>query len=93
MSRGVTIVPDAAFSTLSPEKKESFDAVVIPGGAKVELNSNSVLSFYFLIICAETLSKDSEVQSLIQSYHKAGKIIGMICAGGDIRISCIPWKT
>ena len=45
--------------------QDNFELLVIPGGAQG----------------AETLSRDSRVQSLIQGYIKAGKYVGMICAG------------
>ncbi|KDQ10333.1 hypothetical protein BOTBODRAFT_36238 [Botryobasidium botryosum FD-172 SS1] len=47
------------------ENANGFDAIIVPGGAKG----------------AETISTNEDVQELIRSYHSAGKIVGMICAG------------
>ncbi|KAI0674572.1 DJ-1 [Trametes maxima] len=44
---------------------EKYDLLVIPGGAKG----------------AETISGNSPVQHLVREYIKAGKFVGMICAG------------
>jgi protein DJ-1 len=44
---------------------DKYDLLVIPGGAQG----------------AETISGNSPVQHLVREYIKAGKIVGMICAG------------
>jgi protein DJ-1 len=46
--------------------KTSYDALVIPGGAKG----------------AETMSTNPAVQGLVREFLANDKIVGMICAGG-----------
>jgi protein DJ-1 len=45
--------------------QDEYDLFVIPGGAKG----------------ADTISKNSAVQKLVQEYLKNNKFVGMICAG------------
>jgi len=69
-SRGIRIMYDAVFeaSQFSPT---SYDALVIPGGAKG----------------AETMSKSAAVQGLVREFLAQGKIVGMICAGSLTALS------
>ncbi|KAG9049730.1 hypothetical protein FS837_009264 [Tulasnella sp. UAMH 9824] len=62
-SRGVKIIADKDLTDV--EDPNSFDALIIPGGAKG----------------AETLSQDKKVQGLVRTYLEKDKVVGMICAG------------
>ncbi|KAH8108656.1 DJ-1, partial [Phellopilus nigrolimitatus] len=65
-SRGVKIVADAALSELgSLGSIHAADLLVVPGGAKGP----------------ETISQNAVVQGLVTKQIKAGKLVGMICAG------------
>ena len=60
-SRNVKLVPDCALA----DARGSFDAVVLPGGAKG----------------AENLAASIKVQELLRSQEKSGGWIGAVCAG------------
>ncbi|CAG8732740.1 7526_t:CDS:2 [Acaulospora morrowiae] len=64
-SRGVKIVPDFIISNAFDIEKLVFDAIVVPGGLEG----------------AKTISSNPDVQSLLASAHKSGKIVAAICAG------------
>ncbi|KZV76676.1 DJ-1 protein [Peniophora sp. CONT] len=64
-SRGVRIIPDIIEKDLPTDVVGSYDAIIIPGGAKG----------------AETLSQKPVVQELIRGFYEKKKIVGMICAG------------
>ncbi|VDC07372.1 unnamed protein product [Peniophora sp. CBMAI 1063] len=64
-SRGVRIIPDIEEKDLPVDVVGSYDAIIIPGGAKG----------------AETLSQKPVVQTLIRGFYEKKKIVGMICAG------------
>ncbi|KAJ6623653.1 class I glutamine amidotransferase-like protein [Mycena sp. CBHHK59/15] len=63
-SRGIRIMHDAVFDA-QKFLPGSYDALIIPGGAKG----------------AETMSTNAAVQALVRDFIQAGKIVGMICAG------------
>ncbi|KIO33313.1 hypothetical protein M407DRAFT_241113 [Tulasnella calospora MUT 4182] len=62
-SRGVKIIADKDLADV--EDPNSFDALIIPGGAKG----------------ADTLSQSKKVQGLIRAYLEKDRVVGMICAG------------
>ncbi|KAG8905572.1 hypothetical protein FRB99_008630, partial [Tulasnella sp. 403] len=62
-SRGVKIIADLDLSDL--ENPQSFDALIIPGGAKG----------------ADTMSNSPAAQQLVKDYYSQGKVVGMVCAG------------
>ncbi|KAJ6545361.1 class I glutamine amidotransferase-like protein [Mycena capillaripes] len=69
-SRGIRIMYDTVFD----EKQfppTSYDALVIPGGAKG----------------AETISTNAAVQNLVRDFLAEDKIVGMICAGSLTALS------
>ncbi|KIM41346.1 hypothetical protein M413DRAFT_146929 [Hebeloma cylindrosporum] len=63
-SRGINIMPDTYFDQAHCGP-DSYDLLVIPGGAKG----------------AETMSKSPSVQELVKKYLENDKWVGMICAG------------
>ncbi|KAJ7510660.1 class I glutamine amidotransferase-like protein [Mycena galericulata] len=69
-SRGIRIMYDAVFDA-SKSRPTSYDALIIPGGAKG----------------AETMSKNAAVQGLVRDFLAEGKIVGMICAGSLTALS------
>ncbi|KAF7343024.1 Glutathione-independent glyoxalase DJR-1.1 [Mycena venus] len=69
-SRGIRIMYDAVFDE-TQFHPTSYDALVIPGGAKG----------------AETMSKNTAVQSLVRDFLAKDKIVGMICAGSQAALT------
>ncbi|KAF7343013.1 DJ-1 protein [Mycena venus] len=69
-SRGIRIMYDAVFDE-TQFLPTSYDALVIPGGAKG----------------AETMSKNTAVQSLVREFLAKDKIVGMICAGSQAALT------
>ncbi|KAJ7176235.1 class I glutamine amidotransferase-like protein [Mycena crocata] len=69
-SRGIRIMYDAAFGAQKP-RPASYDALIIPGGAKG----------------ADTMSKNAAVQELVREFLAGDKIVGMICAGSLTALS------
>ncbi|KAJ7250749.1 class I glutamine amidotransferase-like protein [Mycena rebaudengoi] len=63
-SRGIKIMFDAVLSA-HEFRPDSYDALIIPGGAKG----------------AEIMSKNPTVQGLVREFIEQNKIVGMICAG------------
>ncbi|KAJ7107583.1 class I glutamine amidotransferase-like protein [Mycena epipterygia] len=69
-SRGMRIIYDAVFDS-QQFGPTSYDALIIPGGAKG----------------AETMSKNAGVQGLVREFLAQDKIVGMICAGSLTALS------
>ncbi|KAJ6471148.1 class I glutamine amidotransferase-like protein [Mycena vitilis] len=69
-SRGIRIMYDALFDE-QQFLPSSYDALVIPGGAKG----------------ADTMSTNAAVQSLVRDFLARDKIVGMICAGSLAALS------
>ncbi|KAJ7349673.1 class I glutamine amidotransferase-like protein [Mycena albidolilacea] len=70
-SRGIRIMYDAVFGDSKQFLPSSYDALVIPGGAKG----------------AETMSTNLTVQNLVRDFLAQDKIVGMICAGGQAALT------
>lgn len=65
-SRGVKIIPDILFENL--EKDETFDAIVLPGGA----------------VGTENLKTNSALEDILINHFRQGKLIAAICAAPTI---------
>ncbi len=65
-SRGVKIIPDILFRNM--EQNETFDAIVLPGGAEG----------------TENLKNNTFLEEMLKKHYESGKIIAAICAAPSI---------